>query len=157
MIRTILLGVLIVSLSACAGAGFKIDKQEYRQKVRTLGVVPLLVDGNSRLEHPRAAEVVDLLQRSSAGQHQHLVELLKQQKGYFDVRPVTGNAKALFGPVLLEMRVPAPMKLLRPISSPWAIVAFMPMKVFSPTVTSPPMATFEDIHTLSPITDRSPT
>lgn len=97
MIRTIVLGMLIVSLSACAGAGFKIDKQEYRQRVRTLGVVPLLVDGSSRLEHPRAQEVVELLRRSSAGQHQHLVELLKQQKGYFDVRPVAGDAAALFG------------------------------------------------------------
>lgn len=97
MIRTFVLGLLIVSLSACGGAGFKVDKQEYRQRVRTLGVVPLLVDDSSRLEHPRSQEVVELLRRSSAGQHQHLIELLKQQKGYFDVRPVAGDAAALFG------------------------------------------------------------
>ncbi|MEZ4484626.1 MAG: hypothetical protein R2864_08525 [Syntrophotaleaceae bacterium] len=97
MVRAVVLGLLIVSLSACGGAGFKIDKQEYRQRVRTLGVVPLLVDGNSHLEHPRAQEVVGLLRRSSAGQHQNLVEFLKHKKGYFDVRPVAGDAPTLFG------------------------------------------------------------
>ena len=97
MLRAILLVVLVVSLTACGAAGFKVDKEEYRQRVRTLGVVPLLVDGNSRLEHPQAQEVAGLLRRSSTGQHRHLVEMLKEQKGYFDVRPVVGDAGPLFG------------------------------------------------------------
>jgi len=96
MIRAIVLGLVIFSLTACGGTGFKIGKEEYRQRVRTLGVVPLLVDGSSQLDHPRASEVVALLRRRSSGQHLQLVELLKEQKGYFDVRPVAGNPVALF-------------------------------------------------------------
>lgn len=97
MTRAIVLGLVLFSLTACGGAGFKVAKEEYRQRVRTLGVVPLLVDGSSQVEHPRAQEVLGLLRRYSAQQHLQLVERLKQQKGYFDVRSVSGNATALFG------------------------------------------------------------
>lgn len=97
MVRAILSMLLVVSLAACSSAGFRVDKEEYRQRVRTLGVVPLLVDANSQLNHPQSQEVAGLLRRSSAGQYQHLIEILKEQKGYFDVRPVVGDAGTLFG------------------------------------------------------------
>ncbi len=100
MIRAILLAVLTVSLTACGAGSFKVDKEEYRQRVRTLGVVPLLVDGNSQLEHPRSQEVAGLLRRTSVGQQQHLVDMLKEQQGYFDVRPVSGDGGALFGSLI---------------------------------------------------------
>lgn len=97
MVRIFLLVVLTAFLSACGAGSFKVDKEEYRQRVRTLGVVPLLVDGNSHLEHPRSQEVVGLLRRTTIGQQQYLVDMLKKQQGYFDVRPVSGDAEALFG------------------------------------------------------------
>ncbi|OEU64584.1 MAG: hypothetical protein BA870_09455 [Desulfuromonadales bacterium C00003094] len=97
MFKALWLVVLAVSLTACGAGSFKVDREEYRQRVRTLGVVPLLVDGNSHLNHPRSQEITELLRRSSASQHKHLVEMLKEKKGYFDVRPVVGNSGALFG------------------------------------------------------------
>lgn len=97
MVRALLLIVLTVSLTACGAGSFKVDKEEYRQRVRTLGVVPLLVDANSHIEHPRSQEVAGLLRRTSAGQQQYLVDMLKEQQGYFDVRPVSGDGAALFG------------------------------------------------------------
>jgi hypothetical protein len=100
MIRALLLVVLTVSLTACGAGSFKVDKEEYRQRVRTLGVVPLLVDANSHLEHPRSQEVSGLLRRTSAGQQQNLVDMLKEQQGYFDVRSVPGNGGALFGSLI---------------------------------------------------------
>lgn len=96
MLRVLLLMLLAVSLTACGAGSFKVDKEEYRQRVRTLGVVPLLVDANSNIEHPRSQEVVGLLRRASVGQQRHLVDLLKEKKGYFDVRPVAGEGGALF-------------------------------------------------------------
>lgn len=100
MIRAILVAVAAIFLTACSGSGFKVDKAEYRQRVRTLGVVPVLVDGHSAIEHPRAQQVMELLRRHSAGQHQHLVELLKEQRGYFDVRPVAGDPGQLLDRVV---------------------------------------------------------
>ncbi len=97
MLKALCLVVLTVALTACGAGSFKVDKEEYRQRVRTLGVVPLLVDGSSHLNHPRSQEITELLRRSSAGQHKQLVEMLKEKKGYFDVRPVVGDTGALFG------------------------------------------------------------
>ncbi len=100
MIRALFLLVLTLSLTACGAGSFKVNKEEYRQRVRTLGVVPLLVDANSHIEHPRSQEVVELLRRTSSGQSQHLVDMLKKEKGYFDVRSVSGGSGALFGSLI---------------------------------------------------------
>lgn len=97
MVRALLLVVLAVSLTACGAGSFKVDKEEYRQRVRTLGVVPLLVDANSSLEHPRSQEVAELLRRTCVGQQKYLVDMLKEKKGYFDVRSLSGDGGALFG------------------------------------------------------------
>jgi hypothetical protein len=85
----------ILLLAGCGGF-FKVPQAEYRQKVQTLGVVPLLVDGDSVVTHPEREAVVELLRRHSLDRHLRLIDLLKEQKGYFDVRPVEGNPRELF-------------------------------------------------------------
>jgi hypothetical protein len=83
-------------LTACSSGFYKIPKDEYRAKVQTLGVVPLLVDENSTISHPEKMEVVNLLRRDNAGKAKRLIELLREQKGYFDVREVNGNPEQMF-------------------------------------------------------------
>jgi hypothetical protein len=89
---------LLFSILLLAGCGgfFKVPQAEYRQKVQTLGVLPLLVDGDSVFTHPEREAVVELLRRHSSDRHRRLIDLLKEQKGYFDVRPVEGNPRELF-------------------------------------------------------------
>lgn len=85
----------ILLMAGCAGS-FKVPEAEYRQRVQTLGVLPLLVDGNSAITHPDREAVVELLRRHSLDRHPRLIDILKEQKGYFDVRPVEGNPRELF-------------------------------------------------------------
>lgn len=85
----------ILLLAGCGGF-FKVPQSEYRQKVQTLGVLPLLVDGSSVITHPDREAVVELLRRQSMDKHPLLIELLKEQKGYFDIRPVKGDPRELF-------------------------------------------------------------
>lgn len=87
-------------LAGCGGGSFKIPKEEYRQTVRTLGVLPLLVDAESTISHPQREAVVNLLRRTSAGRESHLIELLQEKKSYFDVRPVAGEPGRLFAEVV---------------------------------------------------------
>lgn len=84
-------------LTACGGGFFKIPQKEYRAKVQVLGVVPLMVDGNSTIDHPERQEVVNLLRRNNAGKTGRLVDLLRKKEGYFDVRKVAGDPQQLFG------------------------------------------------------------
>jgi len=85
-----------VALAGCSSSLFKVPKDEYRQTVRTLGVLPLLVDGGSTITHPEREAVLALLRRSSAGREVRLLEMVRDSKNYFDVRPVAGDPQQLF-------------------------------------------------------------
>jgi hypothetical protein len=96
MRRLAVIVLLPLLLAACGGGFFKIPKEEYRQTVRTLGVVPLLVDEGSTIVHPERQAVLDLLRRSSAGKEERLAELIRERKGYFDVRTVSAEPGTLY-------------------------------------------------------------
>ena len=83
-------------LVACGSGNYKIAKDEYRERVRILGVVPLLVDAGSTINHPERQQVIDLLRRHNAGKAEDLIDMLRAQKGYFDVRAVSGDPAQLF-------------------------------------------------------------
>ncbi len=84
-------GLLIIFLSGCASGKYQIPKQEYQTKVQVLGVLPLLVDYNSSLSYPQKDILFDMLTRSTSGKHEFLVEQLKKEKGYFDVRTLSAS------------------------------------------------------------------
>ncbi len=88
--------LLVLVLSGCGGGSFAVSKTDYRQQVRILGVVPLLLDDQSVIRHPRRTEVADLLYRSNAANQGLLPDMLAETKGYFDVRFIAGDATRLF-------------------------------------------------------------
>lgn len=94
--RRMLLLLLLLPVFGCTAGGYKIAPEQYREQVKTLGVVPLLVDGQSTILHPERDAVLDLLRRQSTGKSPWLVEALRDGKGYFDVREVSGEPGALF-------------------------------------------------------------
>jgi hypothetical protein len=99
MYRLFAVVLSVLLLTACTNGFFKIPKEEYRQTVRTLGVLPLLVDADSTITHPEREAVVSLLRRTSSGGEEHLIDLLREKKAYFDVRPVAGESRQLYAEV----------------------------------------------------------
>jgi len=100
MHRSVGLLLFVLLLAGCSSGFFKIPKEEYRQTVRTLGVLPVLVDPGSTITHPEREAVVSILRRSSTGRESRLVELLREKKSYFDVRPVAGDPRQLYADVV---------------------------------------------------------
>jgi len=94
--RYLAIGLTILLLAACSGGTFLIPKKDYQQQVKTLGVLPLLVDHGSTIQHPQRDDIFRLLDRHSAGKEQKLVEMLRESKAYFDIRPLAGNADHLY-------------------------------------------------------------
>jgi hypothetical protein len=86
---------LVLLLTACSGGNFLMPKKEYREQVKTLGVVPLLVDVES-FNHPQSRDLAALLLQQNVGKEERLVELLRKRDRYFDVRPVAGDASSLY-------------------------------------------------------------
>lgn len=97
--------VLLLPLSGCAKGSYKLDPETYHQQVKTLGVVPLLLDDQSTILHPEREAVLDLLARQNTGKSPWLVEALREGKGYFDVREVPGDPRALFSSLVVDSTI----------------------------------------------------
>lgn len=78
--------IAVLLLAGCAGnKRFTVPVEEYQQQVRTLAVLPLLVDGET-IEHPQAADVALMVEQEGKAFAERLVERLRNKGGYFDVR-----------------------------------------------------------------------
>ena len=93
--KKLLVYLFVLLLAGCSWGKYQIPKQDYQQKVQVLGVLPLLVDTAAHFEYPQKEALLDILSRSSVDKHQLLVERLRHKKGYFDVRPLSGDAGLL--------------------------------------------------------------
>lgn len=88
--------VLMLGLLGCSTGTYQVPKEEFRQQVRTLGVLPIMVDPGSTITHPQRSDVVDLLRRHSSARDERLRDMLREEGSFFDVRPVSGRPQALF-------------------------------------------------------------
>lgn len=88
-------GLLLLLVVGCSSGSFQIPKQEYQSKVQVLGVLPILLDRAGPFEYPQKEALLDLLLRSANGKYEELVMRLKDKKGYFDVRMLSGNAELI--------------------------------------------------------------
>ncbi len=93
---------LVVLITGCSGGVYKIPPEEYQQQVKTLGVLPVLVDGRSTIQHPEGAAILDLLRRAAAGQGESVVEKMRNRKGYFDVRLIREPSRLLSEQLLVK-------------------------------------------------------
>jgi len=100
MSKSNVLGLIVVVLSGlllagCGGGVFKVPKDEYRKQVKTLGVLPVIVDDQSTITHSQRNEIISLLRRTAVGKAEAPIEPLRKKKGYFDVRYVGEDPQRL--------------------------------------------------------------
>jgi len=96
MFRWFLVSALVLVMSGCGGGSFTVPKDQYREQVQTLGVLPLMMDEASDIDHPERDAVTDMLRRYNAATQGLLVEILKDSKNYFDVRNIPGDPRDVF-------------------------------------------------------------
>jgi len=94
--RRYVLVALLLCAGGCSQPAFNVPAKEYQSRVQTLGVLPLLVDAGSDIHHPRPEQVVELLRRDNASVTPRLVEMLRAQKSYFDVRLMSEAPQNVF-------------------------------------------------------------
>ncbi|MDY0267899.1 hypothetical protein [Trichloromonas sp.] len=101
MSRWLSIAMVAVLLAGCGGKSFTVPKAEYREKVRTLGVLPLMVDEGSTISHPDRETLIGLLHQYNASTRDLLISLLKEDKQYFDVRAIAGDPREMFGRLVI--------------------------------------------------------
>ena len=104
-----MLALVMAVLAGCVSKDYLVSTTEYRSKVRTLGVVPLLVDTNSTILHPERSAVIQILRENNREKHAYLIQKLKKKEDYFDVRQVAGDPAELFS-ALVSGSTPAVKK-----------------------------------------------
>lgn len=97
--------VLVLFLFGCSGGVYKIPASEYQKEVKTLGVLPVLVDTRAVIQHPQSDQIISLLRRASEGLSVKVVEALRNKKGYFDVRLVQEPPRLVAEKLLLRSEV----------------------------------------------------
>jgi hypothetical protein len=92
--------LVLALLAGCASPGYQLPKEEFRERVRVLGVLPLLLDDQSTIAHPARQEIIELLRQHNAGKEVRLASVLKEKKGFFDVRSLPGDPQQLYTDLL---------------------------------------------------------
>lgn len=88
--------VVVVLLLGCSSGVYKVSKEEYRSQVKTLGVLPIIVDDQSPIKHGQRDAIIAMLRRTAVGKSESSIEKLRQKKGYFDVRYVGANPRQIW-------------------------------------------------------------
>ena len=80
--------MFLLVLGGCASKYYQVTPEVYRERVKVLGVLPIMVDAESTILHPQRQEIIDLLQQSARDKYLRLSEQLGASAGYSAVRPV---------------------------------------------------------------------
>lgn len=87
--------LLALLLSGCAASKmYTVPAEDFQQKVKTLGVLPVLIDTETMNYYSRDS-LASLLGQSTPAIQQQLVEKLRKQGVFFDVRPVEADPQEI--------------------------------------------------------------
>ena len=84
----------IVSVG-CAQNYYNVPRETYEKKVRTLGVAPLFVDGDSDIKHPEKEALVNLIKDANRKNEKELAAQLRDTGVYSSVRLLDNDAGPL--------------------------------------------------------------
>ncbi len=87
--------ICCLMLSGCVASKlYTVSPEEYKQQVKTLGVLPVLIDTESINYYSRDG-LISLLNLSTPAIQQKLVDKLRKQGRHFDVRPLAGDPQEI--------------------------------------------------------------
>jgi hypothetical protein len=90
------------TIFGCAHNYYNIPQETLDKKVKTVGVAPIFVDGDSDIKHPDKGSVVALVQTFNAKNEKELIARLRGSGTYYSVRQVEGDPARLFSTLLLN-------------------------------------------------------
>lgn len=89
--RKLLLLPLLLLTFGCSQNYFNVPKDNYADKVKVLGVAPLIVDADSDIKHPQREQLISLVSEMNRSYEQQLVDKLKETGNYYTVSLLAGD------------------------------------------------------------------
>jgi hypothetical protein len=102
MKRLVLLAslLLVPMLGGCAHNYYNLPQDTVAEKVKVLGIVPIIVDADSDIRHPQREELLELLVNLNRSLERNLVRLIKNTNSFYAVTLLDADPKAVFSSML---------------------------------------------------------
>jgi hypothetical protein len=98
MKKLLLLWVLLTTIvTGCAQNHFNVSTENFADKVRVLGIAPIIVDADSDIKHPQKDLLITLLTETNRKYEQQLVRKLKATGNFYTTTLLDGNPQDIFG------------------------------------------------------------
>ncbi len=94
--KKIMLLLLVLLSFGCAQNRFNVPVEDFSEKVKSLGVLPIAVDASSDIRHPQKEELIQLVDEMNRKYEQQFVRKLKVTGNFNTVAIMDGNPKQLF-------------------------------------------------------------
>ncbi len=101
MRRLLLLPLLLVTFG-CAQNYFNVPKEQFADKVKVLGIAPLMVDADSTISHPQREQLIGLLADTNRINEQLLVRKLKATGNFYTVALLDGDPQKLISSLMFR-------------------------------------------------------
>ena len=99
----LLLGLLLLPLlGGCAHNYYNLPQDAVAEKVKVLGMVPIIVDTDSDIRHPQREELITLLTNVNRSFERDLLRLVKNTNSFYTVTLLDADPKAVFTSTLFR-------------------------------------------------------
>ena len=124
----LLMGLLLLPLlGGCAHNYYNLPQDAVAEKVKVLGVVPIIVDTDSDIRHPQREELITLLTNVNRSFERDLLRLVKNTNSFYTVTLLDADPKAVFTSTLFrrERRDDAAIQYNKYFWKEYALADFM--------------------------------
>ncbi len=97
MKRLLLLCVLLAAVTGCSQNHFNIPTENFAEKVRVLGIAPIMIDADSDIKHPQKDLLIPLVVETNRKYEQQLVRKLKATGNFYTTAMLDGDPQSIFG------------------------------------------------------------
>lgn len=89
--------LLAAVITGCSQNHFNVPTENFAEKVRVLGVAPIIVDANSDIKHPQKEQLVPLVAEINRKYEHLLVRKLKATGNFYTIAMLDGDPQTIFG------------------------------------------------------------
>lgn len=102
--KRILAAVLLISglLSGCAQNYFNVPTDNFAEKVKVLGVIPIVVDADSDIKHPQKDQLLQIVIDTNRKYEQQFVRKIKGTGNFYTVALMDGDPQKIFSNLLFR-------------------------------------------------------
>jgi len=101
MKRLLMLCVLLATaVTGCSQNRFNIPAENFAERVKALGIAPIMIDADSDIKHPQKDLLITLVTETNRKYEQQFVRKLKATGNFYTTALLDGDPQGLFGRLL---------------------------------------------------------